>query len=338
MSTTSLSLSELPLTKARVPPNVTFEADDLEKEWTWNVPFDFIFARILAGSLVSYEDFVRKAYDNLEPGGYIELQEVELPYRSDDGTLPEDSDIARYGQLFKDACKTINRPMVEGDQLEEWVRKAGFVNVTRTQLKWPLNSWPADKHYKEIGAWCHYNVDQGLEGLSLALFTRILGWSKEETLVFCGKVRNQFKDRSIHAYSPMSVQLSRGRGGLLSLTCVLVPSSTLRSLEARLRRSPKKRRRLPLLRRKLDLFVRWRQAYLGEVVGRCCDVFILAWHWRIVRIACILYVAGHDENDSSISEIMCLFAQVLLYEEVGLEASRIGGETQRMELNVEVNL
>lgn len=196
-----------------VPPNVTFEADDLEKEWTWNVPFDFIFARILAGSLVSYEDFVRKAYDNLEPGGYIELQEVELPYRSDDGTLPKDSDIARYGQLFKDACKTINRPMVEGDQLEEWVRKAGFVNVTRTQLKWPLNSWPADKHYKEIGAWCHYNVDQGLEGLSLALFTRILGWSKEETLVFCGKVRNQFKDRSIHAYSPITIVYAQKPGG-----------------------------------------------------------------------------------------------------------------------------
>lgn len=298
------------------------------------MPFDFIFARILAGSLVSYEDFVRKAYDNLEPGGYIELQEVELPYRSDDGTLPEDSDIARYGQLFKDACKTINRPMVEGDQLEEWVRKAGFVNVTRTQLKWPLNSWPADKHYKEIGAWCHYNVDQGLEGLSLALFTRILGWSKEETLVFCGKVRNQFKDRSIHAYSPMSVQPRRRRGGLCLLTCVLVPSSTLRSLEARLRRVPKKRRRLrlPLLRRKLDLSVRWRRPDRDEVLGRCCDVFILAWHWRIVRIACILHAAGHDENDDSISETMCSFAQMPLYEEVGLEAYRLGREW-----NVEVN-
>ncbi|KAK7420704.1 hypothetical protein QQZ08_010285 [Neonectria magnoliae] len=188
-----------------VPPNCSFEADDVEKEWTWTAPFDFIFDRILAGSLVSYEEFIKKAFANLEPGGYIELQEVELPYRCDDGTLPEDSDIARYGRIFKEACATIGRPMIEGVELEEWVKKAGFVNVKRTELKWPLNSWPRDKHHKEIGAWCHYNVDQGLEGLSLALFTRILGWSKEETVVFCNSVRKQFSDHSVHAYSPISV-------------------------------------------------------------------------------------------------------------------------------------
>lgn len=93
--------------------------------------------------------------------------------------------------------------MVGGDELEGWLRKAGFVNIQRADLRWPLNTWPQDKHYKEIGQWCHYNADSGLEGLSLALFTRIHGWTKEETLLFCSKVRKDFRDRSIHAYSPV---------------------------------------------------------------------------------------------------------------------------------------
>lgn len=40
-----------------------FELDDLEKEWTWTRPFDFIFSRILAGSLEDTEGFIRKAYE-----------------------------------------------------------------------------------------------------------------------------------------------------------------------------------------------------------------------------------------------------------------------------------
>lgn len=95
--------------------------------------------------------------------------------------------------------------MVDGDQIETWLANQGFINIRRHRTKWPLNDWPRDKHYKEIGSLCFHNIDHGLEGLLLALFTRVLGWSKEETLLFCSRVRKQLRDRRTHAYSPVDV-------------------------------------------------------------------------------------------------------------------------------------
>lgn len=50
------------LTPASVPPNCCFETDDIEKEWLWKRPFDFIFCRMLAGSLADTQAFIQKAY------------------------------------------------------------------------------------------------------------------------------------------------------------------------------------------------------------------------------------------------------------------------------------
>lgn len=47
----------------RVPPNCTFEIDDLEKEWTWSHPFDLVFGRVLTGSFKNIEDFIQKSYE-----------------------------------------------------------------------------------------------------------------------------------------------------------------------------------------------------------------------------------------------------------------------------------
>lgn len=47
------------------------------------------------------------------------------------------------------------------------------------------------------------NVSSGLEGLSAAVYTRVLGWSKEELDVLLANVRRDLKDTKIHAYWPM---------------------------------------------------------------------------------------------------------------------------------------
>ena len=39
----------------------------------------------------------------------------------------------------------------------------------------------------------------------MALFTRYLGWSQEEVLVFCSEVRAALKDRSVHGYIPIYI-------------------------------------------------------------------------------------------------------------------------------------
>lgn len=53
--------------------------------------------------------------------------------------------------------------------------------------------------------WVLEDLGPGLEGLSMGLFTRILGWSKEETDIFLATVRRDMKDTKIHAYWNMWV-------------------------------------------------------------------------------------------------------------------------------------
>lgn len=45
-----------------MPPNCSFELDDIEKEWTWTRPFDLIFSRTITGCLQNTEDFIKQAY------------------------------------------------------------------------------------------------------------------------------------------------------------------------------------------------------------------------------------------------------------------------------------
>jgi hypothetical protein len=45
-----------------VPPNCAFETDDIEKEWVWSKPFDFIFSRMLGGSLADPQGFIQRAF------------------------------------------------------------------------------------------------------------------------------------------------------------------------------------------------------------------------------------------------------------------------------------
>lgn len=49
----------------------------------------------------------------------------------------------------------------------------------------------------------HENFSTGLAGLSMAVFTRGLGWSQEELEVFLADVRKSMKDPNVHGYYPM---------------------------------------------------------------------------------------------------------------------------------------
>ena len=92
------------------------------------------------------------------------------------------------------------RPFVDPTKNAEIMRDIGFEDVQEALHKWPLNTWPADKKMKEIGAWTYENIMEGMEGFSLSLLSKELGWTKEEIDVFLIDVRRDLRDRSIHAY------------------------------------------------------------------------------------------------------------------------------------------
>lgn len=45
-----------------VPPNLKFEIDDLEEDWTWSRPFSYIHSRVMTGAVNDWDVYLRKIY------------------------------------------------------------------------------------------------------------------------------------------------------------------------------------------------------------------------------------------------------------------------------------
>lgn len=174
-------------------------------DWAYPQPFDFVFGRMLVGSIGDWPKFIQQSYENLRPGGWIELQDIILIPKCADGTMAPDSAIKQWGDKMLESCEVLKRYADSALSYKQQMVDAGFVNVTEVEYKWPTNPWPAQQHYRDLGFWSYHNIAGGLSGLSLALFTRCLGWSVERVEVFLTNVRKEMKDKHIHAWWPIYV-------------------------------------------------------------------------------------------------------------------------------------
>ncbi|KAK1756515.1 S-adenosyl-L-methionine-dependent methyltransferase [Echria macrotheca] len=194
-----------PIQPAFVPPNVEFFVDDLEEEWNYTRPFDLIRLSNMTGSIRDWPKFFAQSYRHLAPGGWIEIMDPINPPTSDDGTLTDKTALDKWGRLMSEAAAKLGSRLDSALGYEEQLAAAGFTGVVRTDYKWPSNTWPKDRLYKNIGAWNHENVLQGLHGFTVSLFTNVLGWSAAEVETFLIDVRKDLKNREIHAYWPARV-------------------------------------------------------------------------------------------------------------------------------------
>ncbi|KAJ0367957.1 hypothetical protein COL26b_011024 [Colletotrichum chrysophilum] len=186
-----------------VPPNVRFEIDDLDEEWTYSQPFDYIHTRGMNSCIADWRVFLTKVFDNLTPGGYFELQELEVFPRSDDGTLTPECQLSQCMKYVHEAFEIFGRSFQQIPDLVRVMEDVGFVDVKMSLFKWPSNTWPKDPKYKELGDWNNENINNGFVAITMAPFTRALGWTKEEVHVFLPGVRKDLNDKSIHAYWPV---------------------------------------------------------------------------------------------------------------------------------------
>ncbi|KAI9783245.1 MAG: hypothetical protein M1839_004085 [Geoglossum umbratile] len=188
-----------PVQSSTPPPNVRFEIDDVESTWTYGHQFDFIHSRNMNCSIVDWPGLIKQAFNFTRPGGWVEFREADPTPYSDDGSLTEDHELRKWGHQFTDAFRSWGRDPSPGPSLQSWIEGAGFVNITQHCLKVPIGLWPREPRFKEIGAYTLIQLLDNFEGLSLAAYTRILGYTKADVQAHGQMVKRDIMNPRIHA-------------------------------------------------------------------------------------------------------------------------------------------
>lgn len=189
-----------PIQPSFIPPNLSFQVDDVEAPWTYTEKFDFIYSRMMIGSLADVPKFMTQSLENLNPGGWIEMIDITFPVKLNDGEFPPNSAHLKWAKLFEEGCLRIGRRADCARLYKEQLISAGFTNVEEKRFIWAINRWPKDKKLKEIGMWELENMTTGIQAMSIGIFTRVLGWSKLELDIFLAEVIAEMKDTRTHTY------------------------------------------------------------------------------------------------------------------------------------------
>ncbi|EOD44847.1 putative tam domain methyltransferase protein [Neofusicoccum parvum UCRNP2] len=190
-----------PIQPSWVPPNCRFLVDDVEAEWAESKPYDFIHIRTLSGSITDWPRLFQQAYNNLSPGGWIEMQEFEVRYGCDDDSYPAKApNVHNYMKLLRESSEKFGKRMDIARDQQQWIKDAGFINVKEDLYKAPLSPWAKGRRLKEIGKYNLIHVLDAIEAYSIALFTRVLNYSAEEVQVMLAKMREEYKNPELHIY------------------------------------------------------------------------------------------------------------------------------------------
>ncbi|KAF9883764.1 hypothetical protein FE257_002830 [Aspergillus nanangensis] len=140
----------------------------------------------MSGGIADWPRSLKQAYNHVKPGGWVELQEYETWVHSDDGTDKDAIMIQDWQQKLDQSSSLFGKRMNIARDLSEMMENTGFINV-------------ADDAYKEMGRVGKVTLYEAVEPYTLALFTRVLGWTYEAQ-DYVTKVRAELLDAQYHIY------------------------------------------------------------------------------------------------------------------------------------------
>ncbi|KAF1938058.1 S-adenosyl-L-methionine-dependent methyltransferase [Clathrospora elynae] len=191
-----------PIQPHDTPENIDFFIDDITRlEW-WRCaqPYDYIHTRMSLGIFEDFREIIQKGYNNLDPGGWMESQEIYSKVYCNDGTMPATWELLEWTKTEDSAAMRLGRPLRIANKLKTWYEQAGFVDVHEDIFAIPINAWARDARDKLLGKFFHWNMLQGVHAWSVEYFVTALGWTPAEVEVYLAGLRNAIGDKSVHAY------------------------------------------------------------------------------------------------------------------------------------------
>lgn len=222
------------------PENVEWMTFDMEKDWPFpEESFDLIHLSLVHGCVADWPAMMDKIkryafptpipafslasplahradtdkHSYLKPGGYVEQQELALghPHSLDGTLLPTDAQ-PRWAKLMTEAGKKRGRPLNLGPYIKGFMTSADLSSVDEQIYKMPIGTWPTDEKQKLIGASIMVQTLNGMEGYTTVLFTKVLGWSLQDTKKMIDDVLRDICDDGKHKYIDLHVAWGRKDG------------------------------------------------------------------------------------------------------------------------------
>jgi len=190
-----------PIQPEFVPSNLQFEIDDAEDEWIYSQKFDLIHGRGLMTCFSDPRSVLEKAFNQLAPGGYLEMQDGVFPMLCRDGTL-EGTALDIWAKECVQAGIKIGREWTNALHYKRWMEEIGFEDVKEKIFEVATSPWPRGAKQKELGMWFQADMMDVLSS-TLPLFTRFLGYSRERIELLLVEARKDLENKGVHAYMPM---------------------------------------------------------------------------------------------------------------------------------------
>lgn len=123
---------------------------------------------------------IQQAFAKLNPGGWLESQEMDVQLHCDDGSAPLDHGLRLWINEIDRVSRMTGRPCSITPHLKRWFLEAGFVDVREEVFKVPTCGWPEDPAGRELGTWCEEMLSGGIDGIARAYQLRVAGLTMEQ--------------------------------------------------------------------------------------------------------------------------------------------------------------
>lgn len=89
----------------------------------------------MTGSIRDWQKLFAQAVDNLQPGGWMEVQEYEIEISSDDGSHLKAENFVLWKDKLNEASQMFGKPFSDYSLHKQRMEEAGFIDISEDTFK-----------------------------------------------------------------------------------------------------------------------------------------------------------------------------------------------------------
>ncbi|KAK4657520.1 hypothetical protein QC762_214000 [Podospora pseudocomata] len=196
-----------------VPSNCTFQSniDAQDGPWTFapDTKFDFVHFRMILSCFTQPTQVFRSVYENLAPGGYVEIQDLCVEIHSPDGSASGTS-FEKIVDLFNQGSLKAGISMTKSKNYKKWLQEIGFVDVEERLAEpgLPTTGWHENERDREIGEMGSVSIQTFIRK-GMPAYLRAAGLDEAGLQELTEKAVAELKSGEVRAYYPFYVVYGR---------------------------------------------------------------------------------------------------------------------------------